>query len=389
MILDVYWSFFIGLGNFDPIRAMDFQARHLALATRVGDRKRLAVSLAAEALTHAASGRQQSKRIGELVAKARALCDGSQVPEAVGFIITMEAFCACLTGNWRRALDLAGQAESFLSEECSGVDWERATSIQLGSTAVFHLGEWARVSEDAKRLPGAIEKARARGDVYGMVAAIPGGTVRLLALDEPTAAQQFIGDTIAALPSTRFLVPNVWAYTLKAYIALYAGEAESAWSLVESEWPALAASYFLRIEYVAIIVLDVRARAAIAAATQDHQRRHLAEALTCARKLARKRSAWAHPISLLIRAGVASVRRQDPEALDLLERAEREFRAVDMAHFVAACQYRRGTLLGTDDGLTLVRAAEAWAASQGVVNPLRIFEMLAPGRWERPQVPPG
>jgi hypothetical protein len=121
---------------------------------------------------------------------------------------------------------------------------------------------------------------------------------------------------------------------------------------------------------------------------QDHQRRQLTEALTCARKLARKQSAWAQPISLLIRAGVASVRQQDTVALDLLERAEREFRAIEMAHFVAACQYRRGTLLGTDDGRTLVRAAEAWAASQGVVNPRRVFEMLAPGCWERQQTPP-
>ena len=82
MILDVYWSFFIGLGNFDPIRAMDFQARHLALATRVGDRKRLAVSLAAEALTHAASGGDESKKTRELFAAARAFATPTQAPEA-------------------------------------------------------------------------------------------------------------------------------------------------------------------------------------------------------------------------------------------------------------------------------------------------------------------
>jgi len=267
--------------------------------------------------------------------------------------------------------------------------WERATSTQLRTTAVFYLGEWAAIANDAKSSPGAGDEARARGDVYGMVAAILPGTVQLLASDQPALAQQFIADTIAALPSTRFLVPNVYAFSLKAYIALYAGEAERAWSLVESEWPALAASYFLRVEYLAIIVLDVRARAALAAATQDLQRHRLTEALTCARKLAQKRSAWAHSISLLIRAGVASVTHQDLEALDLLERAEHEFRAVEMAHFVAACQYRRGTLLGTDDGRTLVSAAEAWAASQGVVNPRRIFEMLAPGCWERQQMPLG
>jgi hypothetical protein len=91
--------------------------------------------------------------------------------------------------------------------------------------------------------------------------------------------------------------------------ALYAGDAERAWALVESEWPALAASYFLRVEYVAIVALDIRARAAIASAINGNQRL-LGDALESARKLARKHSGWAHPISLLIRAGVASVKQQ-------------------------------------------------------------------------------
>ena len=384
MILDVYWSFFIGLGNFDPIRAMDFQARHLALAKRVGDRKRLAVSLAAEALKYAATGGDDSKKIRELFATARALCDATQAPEPLGFIFSMEAFCACLTGNWRRGLDLANQAEKFLSEECSGVAWERATSIQMRGTAVFHLGEWAKYSYDAKRIPDAVEEARARGDVYGMVAAIPWGTLRLLVLDEPSLAHQFIRDTIAALPRTRFLLPNVWALNLEVYIALYAGDGARAWSLVESQWPAVSASYVLEVEYVAIILLDVRARAAIASATNEHQERRLKDALRCARKLASKPSTWAHPISLLIQAGVATVRQQKQLACQLLERAETEFRAAEMAHFVAACQYRRGLLVGGAAGQALVTAADAWAVSEGVANPRRVFEMLAPGRFHEP-----
>jgi hypothetical protein len=184
------------------------------------------------------------------------------------------------------------------------------------------------------------------------------------------------------MPRTRFLVPNVWAFNLQVYIALYAGDPERAWSLVESEWPALAASYFLRVEYVAIIALDVRARAAIAAARNRNQRRLLSDALGCARKLARKHSGWAHPISLLIRAGVASVKQQQDVARELLERAETGFRAAEMAHFVAACQYRRGTLVGGAAGQALVTAAQDWAASEGLANPRRVFEMLAPGRWE-------
>jgi len=65
------------------------------------------------------------------------------------------------------------------------------------------------------------------------------------------------------------------------------------------------------------------------------------------------------------------------------QRAETAFRAADMAHYLSACEYRRRALLGTERGQALIASAKAWATSQGVVNPPRIFDMLAPGRWER------
>jgi len=105
------------------------------------------------------------------------------------------------------------------------------------------------------------------------------------------------------------------------------------------------------------------------------------DALTCARRLSRKHSRWARAVSLLIRAGVESIRQQPPAAVDLLERAEREFEAADMAHYVAACRYRRGSLIGQDQGRALVSAAETWATAQAVANPQKIFDMLAPGLW--------
>ena len=70
-------------------------------------------------------------------------------------------------------------------------------------------------------------------------------------------------------------------------------------------------------------------------------------------------------------------------ALELLGRAEAEFQSVDMSHYVAACRYRRGMLVGGEEGHALVVAGQTWASRQGVVNPPRVFDMLAPGRWER------
>ena len=177
-------------------------------------------------------------------------------------------------------------------------------------------------------------------------------------------------------------MPRVWELNLEVYIALYNGDAVGAWDLANSQWPTLQASQFLRVEYVAIVAFDFRARAAIAAAATNHLRQHcLVEALRCARKLARKHSRWAHAMAFLIRAGIASVRGERAATLRFLERAETEFRTADMSHYVAACEYRRGLLIGNEAGRALTSAAESWATAQGVVNAARIFQILPPENW--------
>jgi hypothetical protein len=384
MLLDVYWSFFVGLSNFDPIRAMDFQLRHRRLAVRVADRPRTAMALAAEAAARAASSGRDSPAIRALIARARGLCEESDAPESRGFIAIMEALCACVVGDWRHCLRLAVDAEHFLSEKCSGVAWERATSIQLQSAAAFHLGNWGSMSEHAQRFPRHLQEAEALGDFHAMVTSIPGGTVPFLSADQPGLAERFIRDTIAVLPGDRFLMPNVWVFTLQVYTALYQGQGEAAWTLVNEQWPSLSRSLFLRIEYVAIVTLDVRARAAIAAAagTTGTTNRHVNEALRTAKKLARRHSRWACATALMIQACVASVKGQREAAVDLLERAETAFRLADMSQCVAACQYRRGGLVGGETGAGLIADAEAWTRAQGIANGARIFDMLAPGRWE-------
>jgi hypothetical protein len=288
-------------------------------------------------------------------------------------------------GQWRLALRVANDAERILSEQCSGVAWERATSTQIRFTAIFYLGEWRSLVESASHFRNQIEEAKARGDLHGMVACIPHGTLPFLILDQPVAAAQFIHDTIAAFPSKRYLMPRVWELNLLVYTALYAGDAVGAWRLVASQWPALQASQLLRVEYVAVVAFDFRARAAIAAAaTSGNQNRthYLKEASHCARMLARKHSRWASSMALLIEAGIASVNGQHDTAAVLLERAETEFDAAEMSHYVAACKHRRGQLANGEAGRQLTAAAESWAHAQGIVNSERIFNLLAPGKWD-------
>jgi hypothetical protein len=52
-----------------------------------------------------------------------------------------------------------------------------------------------------------------------------------------------------------------------------------------------------------------------------------------------------------------------------------------MSHYAAAAQYRRGQLLGNDEGKRLLAAATRFFQDQTVVNVPRITNLLAPGNW--------
>ena len=54
-----------------------------------------------------------------------------------------------------------------------------------------------------------------------------------------------------------------------------------------------------------------------------------------------------------------------------------------MAHYAAAAQYRRGQLVGGDEGHAQITAAPEWFKAQEVVNIERMVCLLAPGDWRR------
>ena len=82
--------------------------------------------------------------------------------------------------------------------------------------------------------------------------------------------------------------------------------------------------------------------------------------------------------SLLIHAAVAAQRGQ-ARASEYLREAIAAAEKNDMLMAAAAARYRLGEQLGDDEGATLVDEARGWLATQGVVNPPRMVEIVAPG----------
>ena len=86
-------------------------------------------------------------------------------------------------------------------------------------------------------------------------------------------------------------------------------------------------------------------------------------------------------MTLLLRAGVAAALVRRDEAARLARRAEDAAEETDMRLYGAAARFRRGQILGGEQGAALMEGARQFVKSQTVRNPDRLIAMLSPGEW--------
>jgi hypothetical protein len=133
---------------------------------------------------------------------------------------------------------------------------------------------------------------------------------------------------------------------------------------------------------VRFLALSARARGALALAERDPAQRAelLRDADRSATLLVRESEAWGKPLGLLVRAGIAHVRGEDPSApLALLAEAARGFARFDMHLHAAVARLAEGSLRGGDEGRALREKGEAFMRAQGVADFARTTALLAPG----------
>jgi hypothetical protein len=377
--IDICWSVAMGLSIVDTIRAADFQTRSLLLALKVGEPYRVARALAWEAAHLANYGGPTHRRTAGLLRAADALARRLDNPHALGLTTLATGIAAYMEGRWPAARQHCERAEAIFRERCTGVAWELDTAHSFTLWALFFLGE---VAEITRRLPALMQEARGRGDLY---AATNLGTfvghLAWLAADDAEGAQRDLGEVMGHWSRQGFHVQHLTGLMGQLQIDLYQGAGAPAWERITTRWPDLAGSLFLRVQVVRIFMLDLRARSALAAAAAgcgpaESLRR---AAGRDADRIEREQMAWARPLALRIRAGLA-IGRGDREAAGLLLReAESAFRAAGMGLFCAASCYRRGGLLGGDAGRALRAEAVHWMEGLGIRNPARMADLYAPG----------
>lgn len=81
----------------------------------------------------------------------------------------------------------------------------------------------------------------------------------------------------------------------------------------------------------------------------------------------------------MLLAGVEAMRQRPEEAVVQLRGAITDFTGAGMPMHVAVSRMRLGALLGGDEGARPSGEADAWMQLEGVVDPPRFADRLAPG----------
>ena len=368
--IDLCWSVAAGLAMADPIRGSDFQTRSLLLALNAGEPRRVARALAMEGAYLAAvgSGKRAKLRAHRLLEDALSLAERIGDPEGVAFARSSRGVAFYEEGRWGDARDELEKAEQLLVERCTGVAWELATTRHFLCLVLEMMGD---LEELARRVPDYVRDAEERGDRFSATS-FRNGNLNLawLIADDVEGARQAHAEAMAPWMGTAdYLLQHYEGLYAQVGIDLYVGDGGSAWLRMEDAWPALRRSGLLNIQQLKLEALFLKGRAAILAATHPTPEGGpgvdrdpsleaqgdevlpptttlLATAAKIAGRIEKEKMAWAAPLALLLRAGVAAARGRTPEAAAALESAAERLERVDMRFLAVAVRFRLAQLVG-------------------------------------------
>ena len=378
--LEACWSVSAGLSIVDTVRGAALQTRHLLLAINQGDLTSVHRALSLEIAFLATRGPSTRARVDKLKTITERLASRIGSPYANAMHRLASGAADYLVGQWSAAASALVLAEEILAEECTGVIWELDSARFFGLSCQWHLGEFRVIAD---RFPQLLADAQDRGDVYACTALRGhfGHMVHLARADLEAAS----GDTAEAIrdwSGEGFHQPHLWNLWSLTNIALYEQRGLDAWLAVQKTWRPLRRSLLLYVQYNRIVMLDLKGRAAIAAAFETAQnglRESLLDAATrCATRLEHEGVRWAAACAQLLRAGVQRCLGREQSALELITQAHNSFIESDMTLLAEVAGRRRGELMGGTHGAALVAESDRFLRSRGVSEPSAIARMFAP-----------
>jgi len=345
--------------------------RHLLEAFEAGEASHALRALGLEASLEATVGgrffRARSRRLADRVAE---LARHTRDPFDLAWVECVRSSIAWMSGAWEESVEHGTRAVELLRAHCIGITFDVVTVQAYVHSALVYRG---RLRDLEARIPALLDDARARGDRYALsVVRLTDAGMLALARDEPERAEQDAAVESRPSEDAAFTANDYIRLQIQTHVALYRGDGARALGLVDRAWPALSRAGYLRLECIATILRQLRARAALAAGEPGL-------AGTEARILERTKLPHVPGMAAAIRAGVARAAGDAARARAELERAVDAFSAAGMDLHAACARRKLGETLGGASGAALVARADAWLAQEGVVRPDALAEVVVPG----------
>jgi hypothetical protein len=358
------------LGMIDHLRGADAQTYHLRAALDLGDERSAWRALAVEAIYRASRGGRKRTANAEALSRevelhARRLAD----PGLLAMSQLAVGGCSFFTGRYAATAVAFETAERLFGTECHGFEWERVTARFFATYSRLSMGQFDQATRTAERY---VEEAERRNDIYARSLFKTHPNVwRLLCNDEPAEALRQLSSALDGWPRDEFYMAHYLELISTATIFNYQGRYADTLAFLRDSLPRFKRSMLASMPWVMAEYRRYFMHAALALS-------EYAEVARMVRGLSRLTTPLSDAYVTLFRGGLAHRSGKHSRGQQLLLQAAGGFDSSDTPHLAMACRAQLGRLIGGSEGTRLIENSLSWMKSQGVVNPERMIDMLAP-----------
>jgi hypothetical protein len=357
------------------------QARYLLYALDAGEPYRVALGLGAEAIMRSAEGSRHRAAVRSLQARGWQLARRLENHHAIAFQYLAEGHCAYLDGEWERCARGAEQADAVFTRHCRSSTWEQNTLRFFWANALVTLG---RYRELRRRLDAWLLDAEDSQDYYATAGfRLTGAHSLRLAADQPQRAREDIAQALQEWKIPELGVHRFLAELAGVIVLLYEDEPIRAWTKMKALRREYRLSALSRVQLCRIHTHQFSALAELAVAGQAsgaERKRHLRQAGVYQKGLEAEGVAWGQAAAKVVQAQrLLMLGLTDPAKLAFLAAIE-QLSACAMRGEAESARFRLGCMLGGSEGERMMLPAQGFCFSQGIVNPVKMMKMLAPGQ---------
>jgi serine/threonine protein kinase len=367
--LDVLDSALRGLTPTDSLKAMAIGAVFYRRAIATGEPRRAGRALVGASLYLIANAPAIPATAIAMLHKADAIAERTNDHELAGRALAIRGTIHFMFNDWPRGAEISEAAAAVFAERCHGTTTDYHEALLIAAMCRVRIGHHEIGGQLGEAL---LLNAKERGDEVYQKQVCAGVLVPLrLAADDPDGARHMIEET-GMEPRCASIFLRAEA---NAAIELYTGNPRAAVEAWRAWWPQLVDMMVLSITGFRPMIVRSYAAALLAAGPDRREKSEIARLIRLLRK---SRTVVARAVEAELAALLAiAAGRADRAAQRLFEAADR-YDAASAPHDAAACRYRRGQIVGGDDGARETATAGDTLRALGIANPAKWTAMRLP-----------